>query len=530
MKAVKLPDYFWYGLAILLCIPAFLIHLDLITLNEDESIRALVALEMKLSGDFFTPTLNGTLYYSKPPLYNWILNISYLIFGTKTEWAFRIPTLIFLGVYAGTIYFYSKKYYDKNFAFINAMLFVTCGRILFWDSMLGYIDMCYSWVTYMQLMVIFHCYQKGQYRKLFLLSFFLAAVGFMLKGFPTILFQGLSLAVFFGYKKDLKRLFSKDLFFGILVFVAIVGSYYLYYFNANPDNNAITGLLDQSTRRTLMHDKHDIWDFFRHLITYPFQNTYDFFPWSIMIIYLFRKDLVKILFENEFIKYCAIIFAVNILVYWASIEVYPRYILMLIPLLFSVFLYFHKNHYEQETLLYKVFIYFSIFTICVGALLSIAFPFIERLNDVPFPFVKSMVVAIPLLFLAYYFYQHKSQRLITFICALIIVRIGFNFFIIPDRYEHDVATKYKAEAIAIGEKYKDLDFRLFEGSKIDYTSSYYISSRREKITHRDYEHTETGVFYVIDKLKFDVPADFIEVEEFQVREGDRILTIIQKAE
>jgi len=472
MKTLNIPNYFWYLLALLLCVPAFLINLELITLNEDESIRALVALEMKLSGDFFTPTLNGSLYYSKPPLYNWILNLSFLICGHINEWALRLPTLLFLGIYAVSIYYYSNKYYNRNFAFINALLFVTCGRILFWDSMLGYIDMCYSWVTYMELMVIFHCYQKGQYLRLFLLSSFLAAIGFMLKGFPTILFQGLSLAVFFGYKKEIKRLFSKEHLFGILLFTAIVGSYYFYYYGANPENKVITGLLDQSTRRTIMHDKHGIWDIVRHFFTYPFQNTYDFFPWSIMIIYLFRRDLIKILFENEFIKYCAVIFGVNILVYWTSVEVYPRYILMLIPILFTVFLYFHKRHYDNHTLLYKVFIYFSISTIIVGGLLSLAFPLIDRINDVPFAYLKGIGLALPLFFIAYYFYHHKPQRLITF--------------------------------------------------------SFYISSQRGKISKRDYEHNESDVYYVIDQKRYVIPDGFTKVDQFQIREQDKIMTIIKK--
>lgn len=527
MRAIKLPNSFWYILALLLCLPAFLINLDLMTLNEDEAIRALVALEMKLSGEWFTPTLNGTLYYSKPPLYNWILNLSFLAIGAINEWSLRLPTLLFLGIYAASIYYYSNKYYDRNFAFINAMLFVTCGRILFWDSMLGYIDVCYSWITYMELMVIFHCYQKQQYMKLFLLSSFLAAVGFMLKGFPTILFQGLSLVVFFGYKKDLRRLVTKEHLFGILLFISIIASYYFYYYSANPESEAITGLLDQSTRRTLMHNKHNIWDFFVHVFSYPFQNIYDFFPWSIMIIYLFRRNLLEVLFENEFIKYCAIIFGVNILVYWASIEVYPRYILMLIPILFTVFLYFHKMHYEDESRLYKIFIYFSLASILLGAFLSLALPFVDQVNDVPSPFLKGFILGLLILMIAYYFYHHKSQRLITFVCALLLMRIGFNFFVLPNRYESDKATEYKAQAIEIGKKYKDLEFRIFEGTKIDYTSSFYISSQRGKITQRDYQHDTRGVFYVIDKAKYEVPPEFVEVEEFQVREGDRILTIIQ---
>ncbi len=525
---MKLPLRFWYILAIILCIPAFLINLDLITLNEDEAIRALVALEMRLSGDFITPTLNDTLYYAKPPLYNWLLNISFYLTGQINEFSLRLPTILFLGLFAGSIYYYSKKYYNSEYAFVNAFLFLTCGRVLFWDSMLGYIDICYSWITFMNLMVIFHCHQKEKFRSLFLLSFFLAAIGFMLKGLPTLLFQSLSLLVFFAYKKDLKRLLSKEFFYGISIFILIVGTYYSYYFYSNPNNSAIDGLVDQSTRRTLIHDKHDLWDFIVHIFTYPFENMYHFLPWSIMFIYIIRRDLFKIIYANEFLKYCFVIFMANIIVYWVSIEVYPRYILMLIPLQLSIFLYFHKINYEKESKLYKLFTYFSLALILFGAGLNFYFIFWEQLNDINYPIQKSLLTAIPLILIAIYFYYNKPQRILVFICALLIMRISFNLFVIPDRYQNDLATDYKKQAITIGEKYRNEDFRIFEGSKIDYTSSFYISNTRNKITPRDYKHESNSAFFVIDTTRYDIPEDFVKVDEFQIREANKILTIIKK--
>ena len=63
----------WVILACLLLLPALLINLGLMTFIDDEAIRALVALEMKWSGNFITPTLHGEYYYNKPPLFNGIL-------------------------------------------------------------------------------------------------------------------------------------------------------------------------------------------------------------------------------------------------------------------------------------------------------------------------------------------------------------------------------------------------------------------------------------------------------------------------
>ena len=66
------PSNKWFYIAaIFLLLPALLINLGILTFIDDEGIRSLVALEMKLSGNYITPTLNGEFYYNKPPLYNW---------------------------------------------------------------------------------------------------------------------------------------------------------------------------------------------------------------------------------------------------------------------------------------------------------------------------------------------------------------------------------------------------------------------------------------------------------------------------
>jgi hypothetical protein len=249
-----------------------------------------------------------------------------------------------------------------------------------------------------------------------------------------------------------------------------------------------------------------------------------------MFIYFFRKDLFKILWQNEFLKYCAIIFIANILVYWVSIEVYPRYILMLIPLIFSLFLHFHRMHYDDESFLYKVFISFALIVMLLGAGISISFLFWPEISEVPYGSIKVYGIAIALFFLMYYFYKNKSQRLIVFSCSLLIVRIGFNFFVLPDRYEHDPATLYKQQAISVGEKYKNEDLRLYKYSKLDYTSSFYLASTRNQITKRDFDPTAEDVLYILDETRYEFPEGFEEVESFQNREADKVLKIIKKVD
>jgi 4-amino-4-deoxy-L-arabinose transferase-like glycosyltransferase len=197
-----------YLVAILLLFPALFINLGLMSFIDDEAIRALVALEMKLSGNYIVPTMHGAFYYSKPPLFNWLLILFYNLGGVVNEWTTRIPTVLALMGYGFTIYYFFRKHFDKYTAIVNAFLLITCGRILFWDSMLGLIDITYSWVTFTAFMVVFHEFKKGNHLRLFAISYFLTAIGFMLKGFPSILFQGFTLITWFLVQRQFKQLFT----------------------------------------------------------------------------------------------------------------------------------------------------------------------------------------------------------------------------------------------------------------------------------------------------------------------------------
>lgn len=69
----KVKNNIVYIIIFTLLIPALFINLGKMPLSSDEPTRSVVALEMNLSGNYVTPTINGDYYYNKPPLYNWIL-------------------------------------------------------------------------------------------------------------------------------------------------------------------------------------------------------------------------------------------------------------------------------------------------------------------------------------------------------------------------------------------------------------------------------------------------------------------------
>lgn len=483
-----------YIAAILLLFPALFINLGLISFIDDEAIRALVALEMKLTGNYIVPTMHGAFYYSKPPLFNWLLILIYNLSGVINEWTTRIPTTLALMGYGITIYHYFKKHFDTYTAVVNAFLLITCGRILFWDSMLGLIDITYSWVTFTAFMVVFHEFKKGNYLRLFVLSYLLTAIGFMLKGFPSVLFQGFTLITWFVVEKQFKKLFTWKHIIGGLVFVSIVGGYYLLYFKMNPTERLVEGLAQQSTTRTFIDQ--GWWNTFEHLFTFPFEMVYHFLPWSLLIIHFFRKDIKSQIWGNKFILFNFLIFMVNIVVYWTSPQVYPRYVLMHAPLLFGVFVYLHQKN--KGSLQFKLAEGAFFVFVVVFAIMSFLPFFLKDLQDQPNYILKTLVVMIPLFVTAYLFYIQKPNRLILLAIFLLIARVGFNWFVLPERHAEDRGALVKNTSLEIGTQFQDKPLFIYNNTRMQPANSFYLTIAKGEIVPFCRDTLPEGASFILD--------------------------------
>jgi len=502
--------------AIILLAPALLINLGLLTFIDDEAIRSLVALEMKLSGNYITPTLNGEFYYNKPPLYNWIILAFFNLTGTINEFTARIPTLICLLGYAATIFYFFKKHYATEIAFLNAFVLITCGRILFWDSMLGLIDIGFSWVTFTAFMVVFHQHKKQHYWLLFLLSYVLTALGFLMKGLPSVVFQGFTLLAFFTYKREFRKLFSIQHIVGGLTFLVIVGSYYLIYNEYNSLSNVFTTLVTESSKRTAVN--YGIGKTILHLFTFPFEMIYHFLPWSLMIVYFIRRNIFKLIRQDEFITFNLLIFFANIIVYWTSVEVYPRYLLMHAPLIFSAYIYLHAIHKRENTLTYKVLdkVFFGILIlVTIG---SFAPLFLERTQETPYLYLKSLSLSAAMLLLTWLYWRMRAHHLLIIIVFLLVFRIGFNWFILPDRNANDFGDVCRQTSIEVGQKYADQKLYLYKETELQTTNSFYLTNARREIVRRQMENFEPEALYIIDPGLYP-KLDYEKVDEIKLRHG-----------
>ncbi len=505
----------WLHLAaIILLAPALFINLGLLTFIDDEAIRSLVALEMKLSGNYITPTLNGEYYYNKPPLYNWFILLFFNLTGTISEFTARLPTIFCLLGYAATIFYFFKKHYNTKISFLNAFFLITCGRIFFYDSMLGLIDIGFSWVIFTSFMVIYHQYQKKNYWALFLLSYVLTALGFMMKGLPSVVFQVFTLLAFFVYKKEFRKLFSIQHIVGGLVFIIIVGSYYLVYNEYNSLSNVFTTLVTESSKRTAVN--YGIWKTILHLFTFPFEMVYHFLPWSLMIIYLIRKDIIKLIRQDSFITYNVLIFLANIIVYWTSVEVYPRYLLMHAPLIFSLYIYLHFIHKQKNSLAYRILDRIFFIVIAIITLGSFAPLFLPQTQGTPYLYLKTLSLSAALIGLTWLYWNLKNQRLVIMILFLLVFRIGFNWFVLPDRNANDFGDLCRQTSIEVGKKYADEKLYLYKETELQTTNSFYLTNARREIVRRKMSDFDKDALYIINPELYP-NLDYEKVDEIKLR-------------
>lgn len=533
-KYVLKPIHF-FVLALVVSLPAYLINIGQLPFIDDEAIRALVAFEMIQKSDFITPTVGGEIYLKKPPLFNWLVAGSFKLFNSYEEFPVRMPMLFSLYLYTLAIFYFFKKEKSTELGVIAALMFLSTGRIIMYESLYGLIDLTFSFLTFLFFMVIYRAFNEGKMLKLFVLAYVLTAISFLLKGLPSIVFLGISLLVLFISHRKFKLLFFWQHFAGMALFVIIAGTYYLIYFMHNevPIEDMVSVMFGESSRRTAI--RFGFWQTILHLLSFPFEMIFHFLPWTLMILFLFTKGTIRKLRSRPFLNYLALIFIFNIIIYWSSPEVYPRYILMLIPLLFGISAYFYLELKKENHRFVKIIE--SIF----GALLSLAaigsiVLFFVNIQGVSNQAIIATALFIALGIVATLYWKQIQNRIYWMVIGILILRIGFDLIAIPNRMFESEAVKGKEMTIAIAEKsagsplyfwwHPDRDPNGYYGKRLTtYWLIYYLSITRDEIIYTISEKPKDAFFisplWMVKKENIEI------IEQFQPTGHESPLVLFQ---
>ena len=500
--------------AVVLLWPALLVHLGLVALYSDEGIRALVALEMDISGNYIVPTLFGELYHNKPPLYNWLLLLVFKLMGNADEFTARLPTVVFLLAFAISIYFFVKKMalpakngsgIDRQMPLLTAFAFITSGRVLFWDSMLALIDICFSWVMYVMCMIVYRLGEKQSYGRLFTWAYLLAGLGFLLKGLPAVVCLGLALPLYFFWQKKGRLLFSWTHLGGIVIFVLVVGGYYACYAQRAGLDGVFATLFNESAKRTFV--QYGLGDTLLHLLTFPFEFIYHFLPWTLLAVYFFGKNAFQHIRRNKFITWNLLLLLVTVLPYWSSVEIYPRYLFMQVPLLFTVLLYLHFENKNENTTLAR-WVEAILFVGCLAALGAVAFPlFWSAVRDIPFLYPKTVALLTLLTLFTLLYRRWPAHRMMVLVLVLLTLRIGYNWFVLPTRLDVECSTQVRRTTLEAVGKLEGRPLFIYKNSLgLQPVTGYYFTRETGHILREVHEDFDMEACYLVNVSSYGAEA------------------------
>jgi 4-amino-4-deoxy-L-arabinose transferase-like glycosyltransferase len=488
-------------LGVLLCFPAFLIHLGLIAFIGDEGIRTLVAFEMKMSGNFIVPTLNGELYFNKPPLYNWMIYGTSMLFGYFGEWPSRLTTLISLGAFGWFVYYFVSRYMDKLAGITTALLLMTCGRILFWDSMLGLIDISFSAVIYLNFMVLYHFAKAGKWKTMFLLSYLLMSAAFLLKGLPAVVFQGISILTTLILFKNFKhKLFSAAHIGGALLGFLPVFVYYMAYAKQVSIAEAFSILTDQSMQRTVTH--HGFAETLKHIFTFPFEEMYHFLPWTLLILPYFNRKFRTWLLENEFVRFNFWLMMANLPVYWLSVQVFPRYLLMFIPMFNLVGYYMLQRSLAWTLTWWKIIHITFVVLVALGSIATMLMLVYPPVREIPGSMLIWLFCSVAIACCLLGLIADAPRMFLWMALALLVVRSTFNLVILPIRainYQENIC---RADCLRMTGKHPDKKFYLYGQTPTENVARFYLSAYTNQVITFSDKADDPLALYIVERKMY----------------------------
>lgn len=479
-----------------LLLPALLVNLGALAFIDDEGIRSLVAFEMMQSGDYIQPTLYGENYYKKPPLYNWILLGFFQVTGHVNEWTARIPTVFFTLCFVVLIYVTALRATgQRNLALYGSLLTLVSGRILFWDSFLGLIDICFSLLIYGNFMWLYACERKQDWWGYFMGSWFLTGLAFLMKGLPGLVFQLLTVGGHLVWERQWRKLFYPAHFVGFGIFCLMVGGYYFALFKGADPGVVFHTMFHESAQRTPTH--HGFWETLMHVLSFPLEMTYHFLPWSLLFLFVIPLLKGRIQLREPFIRFLVIVFLVNIPVYWISPEVYPRYLLMLLPavMLAGYYLWQQASEASLEHRLFRVVFLIVGMLLALVAWLPLLLP---QTRDTSFLVLKTLTLVLMLSGSAWALWRYRRLFFPALIVQLLVLRLAFNWFVIPDRVQEDSGSLTREDARRIGETYRDHELYLLDRADLRYMAGYYLTVARGDIVRVWRADTRPEHLYILD--------------------------------
>lgn len=292
MNALKLKDSRYFDLGFLALGTLFLYFYKLgfgSLASWDEAIYATVAKEVVLSGDWLGLTMNGQLWFDKPPLGIWITALFYKVFGIN-EFAARLFSSL---CGAGTViltYWVGRTLLGRWPGFVGAAVLLTSSHFIRF-SRFGMLD---APLTFFLTLSLYFFWLGRERNRYLIFSGIAIGLAVMTKGFAAFfVFPIIWLYCFLAGEQEV--LTRSSYWIGIMVAVAIALPWHLYQSFAHRDqflSDVVVKHLITRTTRAIEGHAGGYYFYIRTIV-----NKYH--PWILVGIFTAPYFLFRAIKEKE---------------------------------------------------------------------------------------------------------------------------------------------------------------------------------------------------------------------------------------
>jgi len=466
-------------------------------LAHEEPRRALIGLELIYGDDPLQPTLHGENYYRKPPLYNWVIAGCYWITGKTSEAVSRLPTVISFLLIAWFMYWFGRKYTDRNKAVLAAIIFLASEDLVLYYSRMAEMDLFYSLLTLPVILLPWHYLNSGSKWRFFIIPSFIAALGFLAKGFPSVAFLGISMLAAIFIHKQYKLIWHPMVLVSVAVFVLPTLIYFLPQYQAGTLEDSLNTLFGESANRT---GGKSILDRLSHLVIFPLDTLKGMLPFSLLILGLRKRVLA-----SDFTKAIAVLFLANFALYWLSPGARLRYIYVLFPLLAFVLAEIGLSLKPKIQEWIDKGTHLLLLVVMVFLLVLMVY-----FNALDAGVIMAMLAGGIILYL-----RKSVNWSLGLICLMFLARIGIDFIAgQPEVLTHDKAHMEKQDAQRLFEAHGESRVYLNSRAEEFYTFSYeYTRLTQRVLRHNEALDDQQGIYIVRRASK---PEELEMLSDFKI--------------
>jgi 4-amino-4-deoxy-L-arabinose transferase-like glycosyltransferase len=420
------------------CIGLYVIGSFMIPLMDiDASQYASISREMLARNSFLQVYDLGKDYLDKPPMLFWLSALSMKIFGVH-DWAYRLPSLLFLGIALYSTFKFAELYYGKLTARLATIILASCQAFFLIAHDVRTDTMLVGWVMLSIYLLAKWAEQKNN------ADFFLAIVaiagGMMTKGPIALVVPVLAMAPHWISQKKW-AFFYKPIYIPGIILLALLlvpmswGLYQQYDLHPGKlinDRPIQSGLefyyWTQSFGRYTGQNYYKEMGYFTFLLENMF---WSFLPWIFVFLWAFFAKAFAIFKEGFFKPSTELIsffgFALTYLVLSRSQAQLPHYIFVVFPLAAVVTANHWQNFLWNNNAMSKLVKGFYGFHLFIFSILIIAATLIAL---VPFGFIGWIGSIIGLILFAIILIQFLSKRTIgqKWFYMSVLLMIGVNTF------------------------------------------------------------------------------------------------------